>query len=46
MVNDFMLDKVLGKIKEITGIEKFDGTKFWLTQMINYLVILLLKMWY
>lgn len=27
IVNDYVLDKVLGKIKEIIGIEKFDGTK-------------------
>ena len=27
MVDDYMLDKVLDKIKEIIGIEKFDGTK-------------------
>ena len=27
MVDDYMLGKVLGKIKEIIGIEKFDDTK-------------------
>ena len=27
MVDDYMLDKVLDKIKEIIGIEKFDDTK-------------------
>ena len=27
MVDDYMLDKVLDKIKEIIGIEKFDGTE-------------------
>ena len=27
MVDDYMLDKVLNKIKIIIGIEKFDGTK-------------------
>ena len=27
MVDDYMLDKVLNKIKNITDIEKFDDTK-------------------
>ena len=27
MVDDYMLDKVLDKIKEILGTEKFDDTK-------------------
>ena len=27
MVDDYMLDKVLDKIKEIIAIEKFDNTK-------------------
>ena len=27
MVDDYLLDKVLDKIKEIIGIEKFDDTK-------------------
>ena len=27
MVDDYMLDKILDKIKEIIGIEKFDDTK-------------------
>ena len=27
MVDDYMLDKVLDKIKKIIGIEKFDDTK-------------------
>lgn len=27
MVDVYMLDKVLDKIKEITGIEKFDDTE-------------------
>ena len=27
MVNNYILDKVLAKIKEIIGIQKFDGTK-------------------
>ena len=27
MFDDYMVDKVLGKIKEIIGIENFDNTK-------------------
>ena len=27
MIDDYLLDKVLEKIKEIVGIEKFDNTK-------------------
>ena len=30
MVNDYMLDKVLGKIAEMIGIEKFDNTKIFI----------------
>ena len=30
MVNDYMLDKVLGKIAEMIGIEKFDDTKIFI----------------
>ena len=30
MVNDSMLDKVLGKIAEMIGIEKFDNTKIFI----------------
>ena len=30
MVNDYMLDKVLGKIAEMKGIEKFDNTKIFI----------------
>ena len=30
MVDDYMLGKVLGKIKEIIGIEKFDDTKIFI----------------
>ena len=30
MVDDYMLDKVLVKIKEIIGIEKFDDTKIFI----------------
>ena len=29
MVDDYMLDKVLNKFKEIIGIKKFDNTKIW-----------------
>ena len=43
MVDDYMLDKVLDKIKEIIAIEKFDNTKILIEQMINYQMILLLK---
>ena len=28
MVDDYMLDKVFDKIKQTTGIEKLDDTKF------------------
>ena len=27
IVNDYVLGKVLGKIKEVIGIEKYDNTK-------------------
>ena len=27
MIDDYVLDKVLDKIEEIIGIEKFEGTK-------------------
>ena len=40
MVDDFMLDKVLDKIKEIIGIEKFT-VRFWLRRMIISQMILL-----
>ena len=30
MIDDFMLDKVLDKIKEIIGIEQFDDTKIFI----------------
>ena len=29
MVDDYMLDKVLNKFKEIISIKKFDNTKIW-----------------
>ena len=35
MVDDYMLDKVLDKIKKIIGIEKFDNAKILITEMIN-----------
>ena len=35
MVNDYMLDKLLGKIKETIGIVKFYDTKISI-HMINY----------
>ena len=38
MVDDYMLDKALDRIKEIIGIEKFDDTK---TRMINCQIMLL-----
>ena len=41
MVDDYMLNKALGKIKEIIGIQKFDYTNIWLIQMINFQMILL-----
>ena len=31
MIDDYVLDKVLGKIKEIIGFEKFDETKIYNT---------------
>ena len=43
IVDDYMLNKALDKIKEIKGIEKFDDAKFWLIKMINYQMILLDK---
>ena len=44
MVNDYMLDKVLDKIKETIDISKFDATKILtdlILQMINCQIILL-----
>ena len=38
MVDDYMLDKALDRIKEIIGIEKFDDTKI---RMINCQIMLL-----
>ena len=40
-------DKMLDKFKNVIGIEKFDDSKIWLRQMINWLMALLLEMfWY
>ena len=44
IVDDYMRDKLLGKIKEIIGIQKFMILRFSLIQMINCQMILLLKM--
>ena len=43
MVDDYMLDKVLSKIKEIIGIKNFDDTKILMDDklMINCQMILL-----
>ena len=49
MVDDYMLDKVLDKIKEIIGIEKFNDTKIFIETdsklsdnvIIKYVVILI-----
>ena len=41
MFNDYMLEKVLDKIKETITIVKFGDTKFSLIQMINCQIILL-----
>ena len=30
MIDDYMVDKILHKIKEIVGIEKFDNTKIFI----------------
>ena len=38
MVDDYILDKALDKVKEIIGIEKFDDTK---VLMINCQMVLL-----
>ena len=40
MVYDYVLSKVLDKIKEIIGIKKFEILRFWLTPMINCQMIL------
>ena len=43
----YILDKVLDNIKEIIGKKKFKILKYWLKQIINSQMILLLKrLWY
>ena len=39
VVDDFMLDKVLDKIKEIIGIEKFDDTKILIDKLPNEITL-------
>ena len=39
IVDDFMLDKLLDRIEDITGFEKFI-LRFWWRQMINFQTIL------
>ena len=47
MVLDCMLDKVLDKMKEMTGIEKFDNTKILIETNDKLPDIITLKMlWY
>ena len=41
MIDDYVLDKVLNKIKEIIGNERFDDTKILIGKLINYQMILL-----
>ena len=41
IVNDYILDKVLDKIKETIGIAKFDDTKVLIDKTINCQIILL-----
>ena len=41
VIDDYMLDKVLDKIKKIIGIEKFDDTKKLIDLMINCQTMLL-----
>ena len=49
MVDDYMLDKVLDKIKMILGIEKFDNTKILIKtddKLLDYLVdVVILITW-
>ena len=44
MFDDYILDEVLNKIKDIVGIEKFDDIKILIDTDINFRMILLLKM--
>ena len=41
MFDDYILDEVLNKIKEIVGIEKFDDTKILIDTDIDFWMILL-----
>ena len=41
MVDDYMADKVLDKIKKIRAMKSLAIQKYQLTQIINYLIILL-----
>ena len=43
MVDDYIVDKVLDKIKEIIGIEKFDDTRILIDTDDNCQMTLLLK---
>ena len=43
MVDDYIVDKVLDKIKEIIGIEKFDDTRILIDKDDNCQMTLLLK---
>ena len=43
MVDDYILNKVLDKIKEAAGIEMFDNTKILMDTDKNYQIILVLK---
>ena len=36
MIDDYVLDKVLNKIKEIIGNERFGDTKILIGKIINY----------
>ena len=40
MIDDYMLDKVLDKIKMIIGIENLRILRFWLNQIINCQMLL------
>ena len=55
MVDDYMLDKVLSKIKNITDIEKFDDTKILIDTddklpdditLKNVIILVLKTLWY
>ena len=44
MVDDYMLNKALDKIKKAIDIEKFDDTNIFIDKMINCQMIQLLNM--